>query len=127
MLGSFTAGPQQQSTLTSAWYRLPPADPAHPLVVVTAAGTITGVSVLRGRTDAQTVALEYGTTETGTMPQPSGRLIPDDIGPQPAWRTLRFPRADIPTDANYVRIVADDRSLDPGAWVAVTPPRVPQL
>ena len=53
--------------------------------------------------------------------------MPYDIGPQPAWRNLRFPRAAIPADASYVRIVADDRSLDPGDWVAVTPPRVPEL
>lgn len=125
--GSFTAGAQQVSTLTSAWYRLPAADDAHPLVVITAAGTITGDSVLSGRTAAQTVALEYGTLGPGGTPVTGGRLVPYDIGPQPAWRNLRFPRAAIPADASYVRIVADDRSLDPGDWVAVTPPRVPEL
>jgi arabinosyltransferase B len=125
--GSFTAGPQQVSTLTSAWYRLPAADSAHPLIVITAAGTITGNSVLSGHTTAQTVALEYGTPGPDGAPQPDGRLIPSDIGPQPAWRNLRFPRSAIPADASYVRIVADDRSLDPGDWVAVTPPRLPEL
>ena len=125
--GSFTAGPQQPSTLTSAWYRLPAADAAHPLVVVTAAGTITGDSVLNGRTEAQTVAIEYGTTEDGGAPQPEGRLTPYDIGPQPAWRSLRFPRAGIPSDAHYIRVVAQDMSLNIGDWVAVTPPRVPEL
>ncbi|TXI60533.1 arabinosyltransferase domain-containing protein [Mycolicibacterium mageritense] len=127
VLGSFTAGPQQTSTLTSAWYRLPPADDAHPLVVVTAAGTITGNSVLYGHTDAQTVVLEYGRPGPGGAPQAVGTVTPYDIGPQPAWRTLRFPRAEIPADATYVRVVADDRSLNPGDWVAVTPPRVPEL
>lgn len=120
--GSFTGGPQQPSTMTSAWYRLTPADPGRPLVVVTAAGTITGDSVVSGRTDAQTVALEYGALGPDGTPRPAGRLTPYDIGPQPAWRTLRFPRTQIPADVDYVRIVADDRSLDPGAWVAVTPP-----
>lgn len=127
VVGSFTAGAQQTATATSAWYRLPPADTAHPLIVITAAGTITGNSVLSGHTDAQTVALEYATPGTDGTPQPRGQLTPDDIGPQPAWRNLRFPRAAIPGEARYVRIVADDRSLDPGDWVAITPPRAPEL
>lgn len=127
VLGSFTAGPQQPSTLTSAWYRLPAADDAHPLVVVTAAGTISGNSVLYGHTEAQTVALEYGRAGADGKPQPAGRITPYDIGPQPSWRSLRFPRAQIPADADYVRVIADDRSLNPGDWVAVTPPRVPEL
>ena len=127
MAGSFTAGPQKPSTLTSAWYRLPAADAAHPLVVVTAAGTITGDSVLHGRTQAQTVALEYGTSDADGTLRPGGTLTPYDIGPQPAWRSLRFPRADMPADANYVRILAQDTSLDIGDWVAITPPRVPEM
>ncbi len=127
VLGSFTAGTQQSSTLTSAWYRLPAPDAAHPLIVVTAAGTITGDSVLRGRTTAETVALEYGSSGPDGEPHADGRITPYDIGPQPAWRNLRFPRHAIPSGATYVRVVAIDRSLDPGAWVAVTPPRVPEL
>ena len=46
--GTYVDGPQQQSKLTSAWYELPRPDAAHPLVVVTAAGTIAGNSVLNG-------------------------------------------------------------------------------
>ncbi len=127
MAGSFTVGPQQVGTLTSAWYRLPAEDEDHPLVVITAAGTITGNSVLSGHTAAQTVALEYGTPGPDGTPVPGGRLTPYDIGPQPAWRNLRFPRAQIPTDARFVRVIADDRSLNVGDWVAVTPPRMPEL
>lgn len=125
--GSFTAGPQQVSTLTSSWYRLPAADAAHPLIVVTAAGTVTGNSVLSGHTEAQTVALEYAVPGPDGTPVPAGRLTPYDIGPQPAWRNLRFPRARLPSEASYVRIVAEDRSLNLGDWVAVTPPRLPEL
>ena len=127
MAGSFTDGPQRVSALTSAWYRLPAADAAHPLIVITAAGTITGNSVLSGHTAAQTVALEYGTPGPDGTPIAHGRLTPFDIGPQPAWRNLRFPRAQIPAAAPYVRVVAEDHSLDVGDWVAVTPPRVPEL
>lgn len=125
--GSFTAGPQRVSTLTSAWYRLPHADDEHPLVVITAAGTITGNSALSGYTEAQTVGLEYGRIGSDGVPVAEGRLSPYDIGPQPAWRNLRFPRAQIPADAGYVRVIAEDRSLNVGDWVAITPPRLPEL
>jgi arabinosyltransferase B len=127
LAGSYVTGPQQQSMLTSAWYQLPPADDGHPLVVVTAAGTIAGNSVLNGHTAGQTVELEYARPSPGGAPAPAGRLVPDDIGPPPSWRNLRFARAKIPADATFVRIVAEDRSLTPGDWVAVTPPRVPEL
>ena len=125
--GSYAEGPQQQSRLTSAWYELPPPDDAHPLVVVTAAGTITGNSVFNGRTEGQTVELEYARSGPDGAPVPAGRLVPDDLGPIPSWRNLRFARSDIPSDAVAVRVVAEDLSLTLGDWVAVTPPRVPEL
>ncbi len=125
--GTHVDGPQQESTLASAWYELPPPDDAHPLVVITAAGTITGNSVLYGHTEAQTVALEYARPGPDGGPVPAGRLVPDDLGPAPSWRNLRFDRSEIPADAVAVRVVAEDRSLTPGDWVAVTPPRVPEL
>jgi arabinosyltransferase B len=125
--GSWVEGPQQQSLLTSAWYRLPAPDNGHPLLVVTAAGVITGNSVLYGHTVGQTVELEYAKAGPGGVPVPAGRLVPYDLGPAPSWRTLRFPRLAIPHDAVAVRIVARDLSLTPGDWIAVTPPRVPVL
>jgi arabinosyltransferase B len=125
--GSFTAGAQLPATLTSAWYQLPAADDAHPLIVVTAAGTITSKNDLLGHTDAQTVDLEYGTPAPDGTPLPRGRLTPYDIGPQRAWRNLRFPRADIPDKATHIRVLASNRSKNPRDWLAVTPPRVPEL
>jgi arabinosyltransferase B len=127
LAGSYTDGPQQQSRLTSAWYQLPPRDDGHPLVVVTAAGTITGNSVFNGHLVGQTVELEFARPGPGGTPVPAGRLVPYDIGPNPSWRNLRFARSDIPADAEAVRIVAEDLSLTPGDWIAVTPPRVPEL
>jgi arabinosyltransferase B len=129
LAGSYTTGAQQQSTLRSAWYQLPRADAGHPLVVVTAAGKIAGNSVLHGHTDGQTVVLEYGKPGPGGELIPSGRLVPYDLyGEQfKAWRNLRFPRAKIPADASAVRVVAEDLSLTPEEWLAVTPPRVPDL
>ena len=125
--GSYSGAAQQQSLLTSAWYELPPADPGRPLVVITAAGTIAGNSILNGFTEGQTVALEYGTPGPAGDPVPAGQLVPYDIGPAPSWRNLRYPRAAIPADATAVRIVAGDKSLSLGDWVAVTPPRLPQV
>jgi arabinosyltransferase B len=125
--GSYTLGAQQQSILNSAWYQLPPRDDAHPLVVVTAAGTITGNSLFNGRTEGQAVELEYATAGPDGAPVPAGRVEPYDLGPIPSWRNLRYDRSEIPDNATAVRIVAEDLSLTPGDWVAVTPPRVPEL
>jgi arabinosyltransferase B len=129
LAGSYTTGAQQQSLITSAWYQLPAPDKGHPLLVVTAAGKIAGNSVLYGHTDGQTVVLEYGKPGPGGIPLAAGRLVPDDLnGQQPkAWRNLRFARSQIPTDATAVRLVVQDLSLTPEDWVAVTPPRVPEL
>ena len=127
LAGTYIEGPQQQSRLTSAWYQLPRPDDAHPLVVVTAAGTITGDSVFNGRSEGQKVELEYARPGPDGAPVPAGRLVPYDLGPIPSWRNLRFPRSAIPSDAVAVRVVAEDLSLTPGDWVAVTPPRVPEL
>jgi len=129
LAGSYTTGPQQQSRLASAWYQLPKPDAGHPLVVVTAAGEITGNSVLHGHTSGQTVVLEYAKPGPGGDLVPAGRLVPYDLyGEQPkVWRNLRFARSQMPADAVAVRVVAEDLSLTPEAWIAVTPPRVPEL
>ncbi len=129
LAGTYTTGPQQESRLTSAWYQLPKPDDGHPLVVVTAAGRIAGTSVLHGYTPGQTVVLEYGKRGPDGDVVPAGRLVPDDLyGEQPkAWRNLRFARSQIPADAVAVRLVAEDLSLTPEDWIAVTPPRVPEL
>src|SRR6185312_265821 len=125
--GTYSDGPQQQSRLTSAWYELPPPTDGHPLVVITAAGNISGFSVFNGHTVGQTVELEFARRgPDGTM-VPGGRVVPYDLGPIPSWRNLRFPRSQIPADAIAVRVVAADLSLTPGDWIAVTPPRVPEL
>ncbi|MUM18000.1 MULTISPECIES: arabinosyltransferase domain-containing protein [unclassified Mycobacteroides] len=126
IVGSYRVGPQQQAKVTSDWYQLPARDAAHPLVVVTAAGTIAAKNV-RGETSGQTLQLEYGTPGPNGAFTPAGRLTPYDLGPAPSWRNLRFARSDIPDTATAVRIVAVDGSLTPGDWLAFAPPRVPQL
>lgn len=125
--GTYSTGAQQESRLASAWYGLPAADDAHPLVVITAAGTITGRSVADGVDTGQKVELEYATAGPDGAPVPAGRVGPYDVGPTPAWRNLRFPREQIPADAVAVRVIAEDLSLGQGDWIAVTPPRVPEV
>lgn len=125
--GTYSTEAQQESRLTSAWYELPPADDAHPLVTITAAGTIAGSSVAKGEISGQTVELEYGVAGPDGAPVPAGRVSPYDVGPTPSWRNLRYPREQIPADAVAVRVVAEDLSLGQGDWVAVTPPRVPEV
>ncbi|MCU1697207.1 MAG: cell wall arabinan synthesis protein [Mycobacterium sp.] len=127
LAGTYIQGAQQESRLTSAWYQLPAPDAAHPLVVVTAAGNITGNSVFNGHTTGQTVALEYARPGPDGVLVPAGRVEPYDIGPIPSWRNLRYDRSEIPADATAVRVIAEDLSLTPGDWIAVTPPRVPEL
>ncbi len=129
LAGSYVTGAQQQSRLTSAWYQLPKPDAGHPLVVVTAAGTIAGNSVLHGHTSGQNVVLEYGRPGPDGDLVPAGRLLPYDLyGEQPkVWRNLRFARSQLPADSTAVRVVAEDLSLTPEDWIAVTPPRVPEL
>ena len=125
--GTYSTEAQQESRLASAWYELPAADDAHPLLAITAAGTIAGDSVAEGLTSGQTVELEYAIPGAGGAPEPAGRVSPFDVGPTPSWRNLRYPRAQIPADAIAVRVIAEDLSLNKGDWVAVTPPRVPEL
>lgn len=125
--GTYSTGAQRESKLASAWYELPAADDAHPLVTVTAAGTISGVNVAKGEVSGQTVELEYAVAGPDGAPIPAGRVSPYDIGPTPSWRNLRYPRKQIPADAIAIRVIAEDLSLSPGDWVAVTPPRVPEV
>lgn len=125
--GTYSTGAQQESKLASAWYELPTADDAHPLITITAAGTISGVNVAKGEVSGQTVELEYAVAGPDGSPVPAGRVSPYDIGPTPSWRNLRYPREQIPADAVAIRVIAEDLSLSPGDWVAVTPPRVPEV
>jgi len=117
VMGSWRAGPQQPSVLRSDWYRLPPRDQAGPLLVVAAAG----------RFDPGDVVVQWATDAQAAKGQPGGGLGFADVGAAPAWRNLRAPLAAIPADATQVRIVASDDDLAPQHWIAVTPPRIPQL
>jgi arabinosyltransferase A len=119
------------ATATSAWYQLPAGwqerRPDRPLVVVSAAGAIWSYKEDGSFTYGQSLKLEWGVTRPDGATRPLGQVQPIDIGPQPAWRNLRFPLAWAPPEANVARIVAYDPNLSPEQWFAFTPPRVPVL
>ncbi|HEV7419040.1 MAG TPA: arabinosyltransferase domain-containing protein [Mycobacterium sp.] len=117
VMGSWRAGAQQPAVLRSAWYRLPPRDKRGPLLVVAAAG----------RFDPGEVVVQWATDEQAAKNQPGGGLGFADVGAAPAWRNLRAPLSAIPSDATQVRVIATDDDLSPQHWIAITPPRIPQL
>lgn len=117
VLGSWRSGTQQPAALRSAWYRLPARDDSRPLLVISAAG----------RFDQGEVRVQWATDEQAARNAPGGALGFADVGGAPAWRNLRAPLAAIPREATQIRLVASDDDLAPQHWIAVTPPRIPQL
>ncbi|WP_156669514.1 arabinosyltransferase domain-containing protein [Mycobacterium sp. E3339] len=117
VLGSWRPGIQVPAHLRSGWYRLPARDKAGPLLVVSAAG----------RFDPREVQVQWATDEEAAGGHPGGSFQFADVGASPAWRNLRLPLSAIPSNATQLRLVADDEDLAPQHWIALTPPRIPQL
>ncbi|WP_083612710.1 MULTISPECIES: arabinosyltransferase domain-containing protein [Mycolicibacterium] len=117
VLGSWRAGTQSPAVMRSAWYRLPDRDKAGPLLVVSAAG----------RFDAGEVTVQWADDAGAAQNKPGGTVGFADVGAAPAWRNLRAPLAAIPRNATQIRLVATDDDLAPQHWIAVTPPRIPEL
>ncbi|MDT5092595.1 MAG: arabinosyltransferase [Mycobacterium sp.] len=113
VLGSYRSGIQAIANLRSAWYRLPARDTAGPLLVVSAAG----------RFDSREVRVQWA----GDDGKVAGSANFNDIGAPPAWRNLRLAMSSIPASATQIRLTATDEDLAPRHWIAVTPPRIPQL
>ncbi|MEV6773169.1 arabinosyltransferase domain-containing protein [Nocardia sp. NPDC051030] len=113
------------ATLTTGWYRLPAAGDRSGIIAISAAGRIRSIDKYGVETAGQSVEIEYGTADPAGEAQAQGSVLPIDIGPTPTWRNLRVPFADIPVNANVIRLVASDKNRDPRQWVALTPPRVP--
>ncbi|MCI4674271.1 arabinosyltransferase domain-containing protein [Candidatus Mycolicibacterium alkanivorans] len=117
VMGSWRSGIQQPAMLRSAWYRLPSDWASSPLLVVSAAG----------RFDQDEVQIQWATDQQAAANKPGGALGFADIGAAPAWRNLRAPLAAIPRNATQIRLVASDDDLSPQHWIAITPPRIPNL
>ena len=117
VLGSWRSGIQVPARLRSGWYRLPPRDKAGPLLVVSAAG----------RFDPREVQVQWATDDQAAGGHPGGSFEFADVGASPAWRNLRLALSAIPSSATQIRLVVNDEDLAPQHWIAVTPPRIPQL
>ena len=127
VVGSWTAGTQYPASITTSWYELPDATEDAPLLVVSAAGRIEHHDINGVLHNGQELLLEYGTRDADGRVSNVEEIEMLDIGPLPSWRNLRLPLDALPEEANVVRIVATDLSLDPDQWIAFTPPRVPTL
>jgi arabinosyltransferase A len=111
----------------SAWYALGPRTADRPIVAVAAAGAIWSYGEDGTFSYGQSLTLQWGIQRPDGSFAPLNQVQPIDIGPQKAWRNLRFPLAWAPPEANVARIVAYDPNLSSDQWFAFTPPRVPVL
>ncbi|MFD3705433.1 arabinosyltransferase domain-containing protein [Nocardia sp. NPDC058658] len=127
ILGSYQEGMQQPAHLESAWYGLPERSDESPLVVISAAGRIASKDDTGADKYGQALFVEYGTRNPDGSVNVLGAYQPRDIGPAPSWRNLRVPMADLPVEANAVRVLVNDPILIGDQWLAFTPPRVPKL
>ncbi|WP_127781689.1 arabinosyltransferase domain-containing protein [Rhodococcus sp. X156] len=119
VLGSYSPIPSQDANLTSSWYGLPARSDDAPLLVVTTAGI--------ADSDASRLVVDYG-RRRGNAVEQAGTVSLLDPGFGVGWRNLRLPLSDLPDGVDSVRLrVAVSTAASPAAWVAVTPPRVPQL
>ncbi|MFD6102870.1 arabinosyltransferase domain-containing protein [Nocardia salmonicida] len=127
ILGSYQEGMQQPAHLESSWYGLPARSDDSPLVVISAAGRIASKDDSGSDKYGQALFVEYGTRNPDGSVTTLGAYQPRDIGPAPSWRNLRVPLADLPAEANAVRVMVNDPILIGDQWLAFTPPRVPKL
>lgn len=126
VLGSYDESQRSTATVTTQWYNLPKATENTPILAVSAAGNIYHHDVNGIEQDGMELKLEYATYKDGKVSN-KGEAELSDVGATPKWRNLRIPLADLPEDANVVRLVAKDDSTDEDDWLAFTPPRVPEL
>ncbi len=122
VLGSYSEASQTPAGLTSGWYRLPADYRDRPLLTFSAAGNFSRGELRLEYTDEP---LTPGIRDGALTPTGSVSMI--DPGPQPSWRNVRIDTAGLPSDLTAVRIVADDHNLAPDHYIAVTPPRLPEL
>ena len=126
VLGTFEDEPTQSAELETSWFDLPSSSEERPLLVASVAGRIKHHDINGIEQEGNELELQYGRKTSGGV-QKLGAVEMLDQGPTPQWRNLRYPIADLPEDANVVRLVAKDSSLAEKDWVAVTPLRNPKL
>ncbi|KAA0916427.1 arabinosyltransferase domain-containing protein [Dietzia sp. ANT_WB102] len=115
VLGSHQFGAQLNAETTTDWYPLPERSEQNPLITIGVAGSIA----------RDAVQVEYSTG--GGKFEVAGSVLPIDIGPAPSWRNLRVPVDTLPAETTAIRLVVRDLDPDPSRWIAITPPRMPEL
>lgn len=127
VLGSYNEEQRASAEVTTSWYNLPERRDNAPLITVSVAGRIKHHDVNGIEQEGEQLTLEYGTVDAAGNVTNTGEAELLDAGATPDWRNMRFPLDELPAEANAVRLVAKDDSLDPEDWIAFTPPRVPEL
>jgi arabinosyltransferase A len=119
-----------EASLTTGWYDLPARD-ASPLLVFSAAGPAFTFNEEGVATFGQQLHVQFSVANPdGSFTEVGPQIVPIDPGPDKPnrpWRNLRIPMDSVPRDATAMRIVAVDNNVNPKQWLAVTPPRAPQL
>ena len=126
VLGTFEDEPTQSAELETSWFDLPEVSEERPLLVASVAGRIKHHDINGIEQEGNELELQYGRKTSGGV-QKLGAVEMLDQGPTPQWRNLRYPIADLPDEADVVRLVAKDTSLAEKDWMAVTPLRNPKL
>ena len=124
--GTFEDDPTQSAKLETVWFELPEKAEDAPLLVTSVAGKIAHHDINGVEQEGTELKLEYGKRD-GDSVEKLGSVEMLDQGPTGLWRNLRFPLADLPEEADAVRIVAEDTSFGEDDWLAVTPLRNPTL
>ena len=125
--GTFEDDPSTAARIETSWFELPAPSEDAPLLVTSVAGRIAHHDINGVEQEGTELKLEYGAVlDDGTV-EPLGEVEMLDQGPTPSWRNLRYPLADLPAEADAVRLVGEDTSLAEKDWLAITPLRNPQL
>ncbi|QFQ01557.1 putative arabinosyltransferase C [Corynebacterium urogenitale] len=126
VVGSFREGLQVPARTITDWYEIPEMGEDQPLIVFSAAGKVAHDDMNGVFQYGQELKVEFGRGE-GDNYEMIGEYQPLDIGTGPEWRNMRVPKDAIPEGANVIRIRAIDTNLTPDQWLAITPPRAPQM
>ncbi|AEI08854.1 arabinosyl transferase C [Corynebacterium resistens DSM 45100] len=127
VLGSFTEGLQLPAHTTTKWFKIPELSEKKPLIVFSAAGEVAHYDMNGVFQYGQELKVEFGRSNGKGEFELMGEYQPLDIGTAPEWRNMRIPKEAVPEGADVIRIRAVDMNVTPDQWLAITPPRAPEL
>ncbi|MFP5068841.1 arabinosyltransferase domain-containing protein [Pseudonocardia nantongensis] len=129
VMGSWSPGQDAVGEYRSGWYELPEAARSGQApLVLGIAGAVSGGNTLtlefaRGDQVIDDISPSGSSGTVATTADPSGTAAGGS-----GWRDVRLDLAGREAaGADRVRVVAQDRGLSQGAWMAVAQPRVPQF